>query len=298
MNPRMRALCVPIVALGVFLSCGGGSDLAGATGTGNPPVVTASLSVVADTAAPPVLGKRAALRLIDPREVLPFPLGPDGGFTIADDDGLPFTIDSALLLVSRITFVTAGECGLRSGSGYDPALECDSQGLSISGPFTFDLLRGTADPPLDSLVIPCGSYTGIRLHHGAAAGAAYLNKYADGPRGERSLYLAGSFLYNDTLRPFMMASGSGLGGVVLGGVHPMELDGDRAHFAVTLAVQGWLASVNLAGCLGSGELAIEPPHPLVLTTDVVAGPCIGLMHRIQENIVRSAVLGLFTWSTR
>ena len=253
-----------LIAFTLLLSCSGPSEpqLAGGSGAGNPGMV--AFRVVAndghaesDTAG---LGKAVA-----------GPTPQRRALSIRDDDSLAFTVQEAYLMVYGVSLV-----GL---NGADTVIKtgCDYQ---------LNLLDGTAEPKLDSILVPKGEYSSIALDVRPSSGKGW------------SVQLGGTFVYNDSSRPFLMqfpfyhvltANAEG------GGIAPG--DGAAKELTVELDAARWLRDVELGKCIRTGAVELEPDGSLRLVGPLqpsgppsVGGPCRSIEAIIRRNIVSSGRL--------
>ncbi len=119
--------------------------MAGGAGAGNPPLAEVSLVIKARST---VLGKSSAVR--------PSAL-PGSGLIAKDSLGATLFLDSILTRVEGIDFTLPDSLDC---SGFTE-LSCVQGEVAIKGPFTVDLLRGLAIPPLVNFRIPAGLYRKI-----------------------------------------------------------------------------------------------------------------------------------------
>lgn len=257
----LSAMLIPVVLL---LFCTGPSEpeLAGGSGAGNPGMV--AFRVVADDG-------HAQSDTTGLAKVLDGPTPRARALNISDDDSLAFTVQEAYLVVDGISFVGSNGADTVAVAG---------------GDYQLNLLDGNAEPKLDSILIPEGEYSSIALEVKPSSGKGW------------SVHLGGTFVYNDSVRPFLMqfpfshmltADAEG-GGIVPG-------DGATKELTVELNAARWLRGVELGKCIRTGAIELEPDGSLRLIGPLhpsgppsVGGPCRSIEATIRRNIVSSGRL--------
>ena len=215
---------------------------------------------------------------------------------IDDDDGTPDQGPGDLAKFSEADDDGTADQGSGDVEDDDQAGDDDDQGededhdegdkVVVEGPFIADLLAGTATPSLTTILIPSGLYTRIDVRIDQAKEKEGLLDASD-PLLERSLFARGTFPYQDAdheLRVRLKFNEDvrfrNDAGVALSETAANDV-------VVTLDESVWLAGIDLAGCLDSGDLVLEEDGSLLIDEQTGTGACQHLEQTIRNNIEAS-----------
>lgn len=256
------------------LRCSGPSELAGATGSGNPggPV---KVCLVADTG----LSENALLKKVAHPVQRP-------GVEISDAGNLSFSIDSMNITVQRILFILSDLDCQKALEGFnDSCLTCDSGSLALEGPFVFDLHTGKSQPALDSFRLPEADYIGIRFETRNTKGAGSQ----DCP-----MYISGIFNY-DTSHAFSFLLNSFSFTLLRKGPPARVSRNDTTSFILTFAARHWLDFLDLGSCLDGGHIRFQNDGSLLIDQNSPkSGPCMNTEAVMRRNIQNSAALKILS----
>jgi hypothetical protein len=292
-RPRTLLLLLSAIlagACGVALHCSSlTSQIAGSTGTGNPSA-SITLAIVADTVQPLMKPANTApgyagLLKENADALLP-------KFTIRDDNGFCMRVQSARWTVREIRFLfdTSVNCALLP-SIFASRINCDSNYISIPGPFTFDLLNGTCEPPLDTVKLPEAKYSGVELLTGLSHQGGSVDTLSSAlcccP-----FEIRGTFDYNATSRYFLLCLGYRETVFYnLSALPATVTRSDTANFLIWLDARRWLSALTLKDCIDNGFIPLDNAGNLAIDGYASgAGPCSRIDERIRDNILYSGNL--------
>lgn len=275
------------LALGILNCTSTNENLAGGTGTGNPPVVASTVSVIADTSLESNTLKktRTGVNNILNRSFLEPPNTP---FTVLDADSLKFTVESAIITAQKVYFVPEKAFNESTFTNLTPPLKYDSEGIFIEGPFIFNALTGISEPRFDSVYLPKVDYIGIKLLLSDSIqtrrGSPQNPNFRTAP-----ISINGKFTFNDTIHNFTF-------NLMIDTLHlftterPVGLSKEHANFIIALKVNYWLNSINFKACLSDGNIRFNNGGDLVVDQNTGVGPCKGVAGHIRRNILENALV--------
>lgn len=196
--------------------------------------------------------------------------------TADDAGGSAFDITAASMVVERID-VKLPDGVVCSDVIFDlpDFASCDDDEdedkIRLTGPFTFDLLTGESDPPIDTISFPSGVVREVKI------------------RVER-LTASGSADLDGTATPFSM-------NVELGeDIEFEDLTGFEISEAVSVNalllsfnVGDWLNGVDLGACVDDGEVEISD-GTIVIDEDSGSGDCSDIENVIKDNVEASGTI--------
>ncbi|MBD3393331.1 MAG: hypothetical protein GF418_14480 [Chitinivibrionales bacterium] len=284
-----------LLGIGLFLlvlsyvrcTTGGGDDIAGGTGTGNPTGGgKAVVALLADTSADSASMSKTPAQDAGPGPMPPVDL-PIDPFPVTDDDSLAFTVTSAVVTVQALYFVPAAGFDCSTLTEDTQGVSCDSNGIRLDGPFEFDLLAGTSEPGIDSLMLPEGEYEGLGL---------LLRGDSISTVGNSGwpIQLAGTFTYEDTMHNFTILADADQLAIYREPGGPFTVKSDTVtHFVVRLHTPHWLESLAIQSCLADQNIAFDTDGTLTIGPNTGAGPCVGLHAQARANVLNSGRLEIF-----
>jgi hypothetical protein len=283
-------LCGLALLLIGLIRCNGGDPVAGGTGTGNPGG-SVVVSMRADTGAGSTALAKAMTGPSDSTSKMPGPPAFAGrGYQIQDDGGMLMMIDTAYVKVQKIHFMLDSSDDpsllLKDFSG---SLSQDSESIILDKPFVFELVTGTSYPSICSLNIPEAKYSGITLDppvDGGDSGGPFSDSF--------SVTLVGEYLYQDTLHYFRVSFRMDSPLIFRSDGGNVNVSRDSTiHLQIALDVRTWFVGIDLKNCLDNNSLRRQPNGDLLLMPPMAAGPCMGVLDIIRENMTSHAVLRVF-----
>jgi hypothetical protein len=261
------------------------NNLAGGTGAGNPGGVTA-VSIIAhsDQSENPVDPMRWLLPegYIGNADGIPYtPL------IIYDEGNLLFTVTTAVLKVNTIHFVLADDEPLdieKLLKDFSAQLSSDSESIIYKGPFTFDALNGTSQPPIDKLQLPEARYRGLRLMMGSFDNITTTSLIYN-------VTLEGTFTYKDTLRYFSIRVLIDQNRLYKNPGPPFQISAkNTTRFMLLLNAAHWLDYINFKQMLDDNILKLNSQGNLVVDENIDDAPYKDIKKAIRSNIPESGVL--------
>ncbi len=232
---RITLLCCILTAVGIYvlLYSGCSLDYAGGTGGGNPGT---KVSIVADTGAE---------RSKDNREYdTPLPI---------QDESLVLYAHSAQIVVQRINFILDdSEKNDSLLSTYTGPLTILDDSVFLEGPFLFNALNGSCEPPFDTVTLPEAKYKGLKL--------AILNNDSAFMEGY-SILFSGDFVLDDEKHNFSikLSNEDDIKPFLLEGPPVLINEDDSTEFRVTLNANHWLDYMDLkVDYLDDGTITFDP----------------------------------------
>jgi hypothetical protein len=271
-----------------LILCSGGDPLAGGTGTGNPGGLVV-VSMRADTGAGSTVLAKTITGPGTSKMSRP-PAFAGRGYQIQDGGGMLIMIDTAYVNVQKIHFMLEGSEDpsllLKDFAG---SLSYDSESIILDKKFVFELVAGASYPSICSLSIPKAKYTGIKLEPDANGGAS-IGPFSD----SFSVTLVGEYIYQDTLHYFRMSYRMDSPLIFRSDSSNFNVSRDSTlHLRIALDVRTWLIDIDLKNCLDNNSLPRQPNGDLLLIPPMAAGPCMGVLDIIRENMISHAVLRIF-----
>ncbi|MBD3421462.1 MAG: hypothetical protein GF398_15195 [Chitinivibrionales bacterium] len=272
----IRRLCMTVmICMGaaLLLKCSNDADpVAGGTGAGNPSSTT-TLAIIADTgfvSSGYTLAK-SGMRL---SRLLP----------ITDDDSLQYVLDTTLIKVNTIIFIleSPSHCSDLLASFHGPFnLECDKEGIALSGTFIFDAVNGTVSPSLDSLRIPAGRYKGIKLMiDKAPSKSSHIDTCA-------TVDFRGNFFYQHQQRRFRV--GLNMNAPIKYLTYDSTIivgQDDTTHFLIEMDASHWFSGVSLKPCLENGDIPLDADGNVTISCKFPQGACRSFASVIKANLVK------------
>ncbi len=262
MSPGMRAA---VLALGLVLLRCQPEKVSGGTGAGNPPLAEVALVFRANSLTDSVLRKSAAAVIRNP----------DGTFEVFDSAGSAIKISSLTIAVRKIDLSLPVGLTCESAPGYT----CDSDGISLPGPFVVDLMTGASNPPLEHLRLPEGVYTrvGLELSDNESAPAVDTNTPNMEIRG-------GTDSADGRARPFSVRLNL-RDGLDFDGPTGIRITAAALNkLLLQLTVDDWFKTVDLKNCLEASGSTAGDSGVTLLAGD---GFCQGAGLRIRQKIEAS-----------
>jgi hypothetical protein len=204
--------------------------------------------------------------------------------SLQDQGGADFSMTSALVHLRHI------ELDLPEGKRCAD-IEADLAGgdcllddkIRIPGPFVVDLVTGTSEPDLGAVLIPAGTYKRIDIRVDDGDPEEGLIEPGS-PLDDYSLVVEAKFTYNQEPATLKLSLNfdediriEQLAGVA---VQP------GTDLVAEFVVNDWLAGVDIAGCLASGELALDETGTATID-DNADGACGGVEDIIKNNMKNS-----------
>ncbi len=254
-----------------FSSCGG------ATGGGNPKLfgrITIAFKAVAGLSA----AKRHAHPLADTARIL----------QVSDQSGMVFSLSEARAQIRRIDLQIPDSARCLEFS-FDSSIDCDdvNREISIQGPFIYNLLTGTASPPLDTLLIPAGRYTRVDVRLDETRVEDSLLSSSD-PLLGNTLILRGHFSYaGDSARLFTIMLKFSEDARFQNPAEILVEENGINHLSVHLDATQWLSGVDILACLKSGDLDTLPSGELLIDENHGTGGCSEIENTVKEAIKNS-----------
>lgn len=203
---------------------------------------------------------QVVLKLSDGRE------GAPATYAAVDADGEPVVIDAAWVHIDELAFHFAD--GVSCTSVFDPAAfvveggalagaacDDDDDRLRIEGPFVVDLMTGHAEPSLDAVPLPPGTYRHAEAMLTRAKGDLP-------PLGGETLVAHGALGSGEDARPFRLALGFTAFATFDGELAVEAETGGHAH--LLFDVRGWFGALPLSACADAGSFEADPDGTLVL----------------------------------
>lgn len=232
---RIALICCILTSISIYIllmHSGCSLDYAGGTGVGNPSSNT-MVSIVADTG---VVRNRG--------DDIPLPI---------KDDSLILYANSAYIVVQKIYFI------LDDKEKYDSIINTYVGPLTIlddsvilDGPFVFDALTGTSEPPFDTVTLPEAKYKGLIVDI-ENDDTTFMDGY--------SVILSGDFTYNNLKRNFSikLSNEKDIKPYLIDGPAVLISEDDSTEFRLTLNADHWLDDMDLkTDYLDDGTIAFDP----------------------------------------
>ena len=209
-----------------------------------------------------------------------------GGLDLADDGGTTYALESAQVHLRHIELdLPAGaSCADLEGELVGAACLSDEK-IRIDGPMVVDLITGATTPELGAVVLPAGTYSRIDFRVDDGDPQEGLIQAGDA-LDDYSLVIEAIFDYEGAPVTLLLSLNfdediriEQPGGVAL---DPAD------DLIVKFVVDDWLAGVDIAGCLDSGELALA--GDTVVIDDQADGACGGVEGVIKDNMKNSGDL--------
>jgi hypothetical protein len=244
-------------AVCAVIACSNNPQIAGVTGTGNPPqtVATISMRAYSQTAAMKSTAEAARTIIIE-----------DGGGSVV-------TVESLKMYVESITFIAAEQLDCPAQSG----IECDNTHFNFTTPLLFNLIDETVQPSIAPFLLPSGKYDEVQFRLGSVPQDSVSYPIAAG----YSLELSGTFSTPDNGRHEIH--------ILLKLDRTIELDPDSAAFTVVESchnriqtqfdISGWLQRIDIIQCLDNGSVALDSDTTLTIINTF---PCGELRDPIQR----------------
>ena len=260
----VSAIVFSLIAVMVF-TCSN-APVAGGAGTGNPGKTTFGIVVKEDTCGMP-----SAV------EALPKALrGED--FAITDADSTMFEVDSSFIIVKKIHFNVEpkDKDRLKEISVLEP-LRKDAGSVILEGPYTFNTITGSTEPPLEPFMLPDMNYKSVKL------------EISNG-RSNNSVYLQGTFTYMDGVHNFRFDLSLNTE-VTYESTDVFYISGsDSTDLRIELDASLWLADVYTDVCIDSRSDPFDSTDTFVLDGKITDTTCTMIPDKIKDNIVRSGKL--------
>lgn len=210
-----------------------------------------------------------------------------------DAQGNALMIENAVAHVRHIELDLPADrsCAELSGFDFQPPVRCDGDGadddadssadkIVIEGPFVVDLVAGTAQPSLDALTLPAGTYerVDVRFDHAEDATETLGDDtlVADGRYNASAQALAFELRlrFNEDAR-FETERG-------------VEVGGDTGNeILLWLDVSEWFSALPITQCIEDGDLTIEQG---TLRIDEDSSDCSDIENELKNAIKNSADL--------
>jgi hypothetical protein len=211
-----------------------------------------------------------------------------GALSGADAQGSVLTITSAVARVRDIELdlPDGSHCSDFAGFDFRAPVRCGDGGgsndaIKVTGPFTVDLVAGTAEPSLEDLTIPAGVYRRVDVRFEPAeddddALQGYtLVAEGDFASDQESAALDLRLRFNEDAR-FESRSG-------------VELGENGAHEALLwFDVSAWFETVPISECLEDGDLSIA--RGTLLIDDEASSGCSDIENELKRAIKNSGDL--------
>ena len=258
------AIVVSLIAAMVF-TCSN-APVAGGAGTGNPGKTTFGIVVGEDTSG-----------VFPSTEPLPKVLrGED--VSITDADSNTFEVDSSFIIVKKIHFNVEPKDKerLKEITLLEP-LSKDAGSVILEGPYTFNTITGTTEPPLEPFMLPDMNYKSVKL------------EISNG-RSKNSVYLQGTFTYKDSVRNFCFDLSLNTN-VTYESPDAFYISGsDSTDLRIELDASLWLADVYTQACIDSRTAPFDSANTFVLDGKITDTTCTMIPDKIKDNIVKSGKL--------
>ena len=211
---------------------------------------------------------------------------PPGSLVMQDEDGTPFVIERAEANVRHIQLDLPD--GQDCGNLELPApAHCESDKVTVPGPFVVDLVAGTSSPSLEALRVPAGVYERVDVRFDDAEPGDGLVQ-ATQALAHHSLHAVGHFEHEGEETRFELllkfnedARFESPSGVRLG-----EAGGREA--LLLLDISHWFEALPVTRCLDEDELRVEDG---VLRIDDERSQCSGIESELKDAIKNSGQLG-------
>lgn len=147
--------------------------------------------------------------------------------------------------------------------------------IKVTGPFVFDLVKGTSTPSLSDIVIPSGAYRKIEFRFGAACSLG----------GETTIVLNGSMMDSSSVEhPFAMNLEYDDDFKIESPTDIQVLEDQANSVFASIILNNWFASVDFVGCIDDGDL-VETSGVIEINKDTVAtGSCDNIYEDIMDGI--------------
>lgn len=253
-----------VLTLAMLQQCGT-APVAGGAGTGNPGKTT--IAIVAEQVLQDSSGAASLLKTQSSED-----------FSITDADSNAFEILTSSIIVKRIHFNVEPKDKeyLREVSVIAP-LRKDAGSVILEGPYTFNTLTGTTEPPIEPLLLPDANYKSVRLI------------ISSGPI-ENSVYLAGNFTYKDKQHYFRFDLSLDAN-VTYEATDAIYISGSEVtELKITLDASQWLKDVYSDICISSRSVPFDATDTFFLDGKITDTTCTIIPETIKNNMVKSGKL--------
>jgi len=283
---RLMLLSLAVCVLNLLQCSYSSEPVSGGTGVGNPPQgVAASFIIYTDTVDQDhsrqiSLAKSSLMSQQDFRK---------GPLSIQDQGGEIIQIDSAELYTAGITLHYQTQIDTNGSLDYSGRISEDRKRFFINIPIVFNILQGSSEPRLDSIIVPVGACTGVVLPS------------VDPLASEQSIFvedivlrfrLVGRLMHQNIDKPFVLTIAlDSLYGPVVSAGNTIEISNRQATLALQLLASQWVDKINFHGCVLTQQFEYDQYGRLSIdATDLNRGPCKGVAQQIKQNVASSGTL--------
>lgn len=248
----------------LFYSCGS-DTVAGGAGAGNPGKTTLAMIIKSADCEP---SAQASLQ-----KTLS-----SNNFIFTDMNMRTYTVTSSFITVERIHFVAEPkDREVLASTVVSLPLRKDPEGIVLDGPFVFNTINGTSEPPVGTIRLPNVNYKTIRI--------VVENKIQ-----KSTFNLSGTFLNKDKKYQFMF-------NLPLSITIPYDFNStnsyisgaDSTDICFVLDATSWFANINTGDCINSLSPPLDSTGVFIID-ESVSGTCTEVSNKIGSNIVKSGKL--------